>query len=578
MSGLKRVSLKALSFLLFFQFVFSSRVLFSEESPLKNSDSPVSIGANIEGLSDWSRSFMFVDAMKTARHFGSVKAPWDESLSSLDADGWPTTDFGVVVMAGFGDSIHSPKIDGIYSLSFTGRAEVSGVASKFIIINRRYDPVTRQSTENVVVPPGTKIIALAFKNTGYGVRNIRLLRPGYSGKSQQTFTDEFLNLLKPFKVLRLMDYLSTNNNPVIDWAQRTKTRDALQTFKIPLIDPRTGAYPLNEKSKPIADCKQSDCKPYIFPKGGAIEYAIELANLTKKDLWVNIPLRASDAYVTELAQLLKDTLNADSHVYLEYSNEVWNWQFTQAHMNLVSAKEEVAAGDKTLDYDGCGNEGYWAWRRVAKRIVEISGIFRGIYGEEEMFTRIRPVLASQVASPFMIETQLRFIKKVYGSPGHFLYAIAGAPYFGLETKDRAKDNLTTDEIFSLLSDSLKKIKEYSEKYSAIAHSYGLKHIAYEGGLDMGQGKHSLEAKIAASYDPRMQDVLFRYLALWYGCGGKLFIYYNLASPYGQHGQWGLTENFLEHTVKMRAIDQLLSLPSSSFSCSEDGSKNTKKTE
>src|ERR1035437_9522245 len=64
------------------------RVLLTAATPL---------GVHIEANKDWSRSFMFVDAMKSCRQFGSASAPWDGS-APVDADGWPTTDFGAVVI------------------------------------------------------------------------------------------------------------------------------------------------------------------------------------------------------------------------------------------------------------------------------------------------------------------------------------------------------------------------------------------------------------------------------------------------------------------------------------------------
>src|SRR4051794_22046474 len=46
------------------------------------------LGVNLEEVSANSRSFVFADAMKSARHFGSVEAPWDEA-APVDANGWP---------------------------------------------------------------------------------------------------------------------------------------------------------------------------------------------------------------------------------------------------------------------------------------------------------------------------------------------------------------------------------------------------------------------------------------------------------------------------------------------------------
>ena len=90
------------------------------------------IGVNLEGIADFGRSMMFADAMKSARKFGSVVAPWDEN-ASRDKDGWPTTDCGVVVMA------DAPVKAGDYLFSCTGKCEVGLVASKGTVKNQGYD-------------------------------------------------------------------------------------------------------------------------------------------------------------------------------------------------------------------------------------------------------------------------------------------------------------------------------------------------------------------------------------------------------------------------------------------------------
>src|SRR5262245_31205353 len=40
-------------------------------------DPSICMGINLEALRDYDRSFMFIDAMRTCRRFGTVKAPHD---------------------------------------------------------------------------------------------------------------------------------------------------------------------------------------------------------------------------------------------------------------------------------------------------------------------------------------------------------------------------------------------------------------------------------------------------------------------------------------------------------------------
>ena len=159
-------------------------------------------------------------------------------------------------------------------------------------------------------------------------------------------------------------WVDTNNSTVVNWSDRAHTTDATQATA----------------------------------KGAAWEYAIQLANTAQKDLWINIPAGATTDYVTQLATLLKSSLNADRIIYVEYSNETWNSQFTQYTTAVNAANAQIASGDHTLNYDGTTSAYLLAGRYTAARLKQISDIFAGVFGAGAINTRVRPVLASQVAN------------------------------------------------------------------------------------------------------------------------------------------------------------------------------------
>jgi hypothetical protein len=76
----------------------------------------------------------------------------------------------------------------------------------------------------------------------------------------------------------------------------------------------------------------------------------------------------------------------------------------------------------------------------------------------------------------------------------------------------------------------------------LAKFYGIKSLAYEGGLDMGQSAANSAAKMAAVKDARMGAIAKSELDQWFACGNDLFLYYSLSSGWGQWGYWGLTNN------------------------------------
>ncbi len=484
------------------------------------------LGANLQPIRDWSFTPVYVDLMHQARKFGSPAAPWDEA-APLGADGWPVGDFGVVLMTGA--SKYSGNA-GTYKLSFRGHAKVTGVATSAKVINPSYDAVRDLSSADVVLAANEDQLMLSFTGTGPGIKEVKLIRPGYDTAISPLFTQTFLSHIARFKTLRFMDWLRTNNNRVTSWESRAA--------------PETTHY-------------ASDA-------GVPWEHIIALANQTQKDIWINLPISVDDDYALQLARLLKRTLNADSKVYLEYSNEIWNGGFEQYNSNRAMAMAEVQADPASkLIYDGTTKQDQIAFRRIAKRLKEVSDIFRGVYGDGAMFTLIRPVLGFQVVQSITAQLGLDFVADVYGPPASFFYAIAGAPYFDLGDQQTV-DGLSTEQVLTAMSNSIQRASIVSdlEADQALAAWYGLKFLAYEGGpATFGPG--SLAAKKAANLDPRMLDLCVDYLHRWYQQGGDMMMWFMAGAgdwdtPYGT---WELTTDLaLPDTPKIKCMDTVLGAP------------------
>ena len=475
------------------------------------------IGVGLEGLADWSRAQMFADAMKTSRAWGLPEKPWVHEIQT-DALGWPLEDAGVVVIA------DTPDIGGTYALAFEGRAQVEGTFG-VEIQNLNYDGAANLSTAQVVVPAAATQIFLKFTGTQGGVKNVRLMRPGTTEKD--IFSPAFVDKLKPFPVLRFMDYLSTNNNKVVQWADRTTPETSSQARA----------------------------------QGGALEYVVELANLTGKDIWVNVPASADENYARQMAQLLKNGLIKNQKVYVEWSNEVWNWQFQQAQDNLAQAKIEGNAADAPLAFDQDRNEGYWAMRRIAKRSAEVGQIFRDVFGDTDM-SRVRPIYATQVGYEEVYKQGFYFLEHQYGQPNQVFYALAGAPYFNLNEEENKRGDITPDEIFAVLPQRIDETLNMANTLGSYATYYGLKHLAYEGGqhLQDHEGNGSTEAKIAVNRDPRMGPLVEKYLDGWQALNGDLFEYFTLSSGYSKWGSWGLLENMNATSPKYDAVTKVINSP------------------
>lgn len=481
----------------------------------------VPLGVGLEGVADWARARMFADLIKGSRRFGTASTPWDEA-APVDVDGWPTSDFGVVLWTGMAGQ-HG--YGGIYKVRYHGP---DGVAISAVASEAAFGPVTRDAgtgicTLDMSVPEGADQLMLAFTGTGGSLRDLSILRPGQS--AGQTFGTAFLQLVKPFQVLRCMDVLRTNDSPVIAWSDRARPAEA----------------------------------QWSTPRGVPWETLFQLSRETGKDLWVNVPHQADDDYVRQLALLAKAQLPAERKLYVEYSNEVWNWQFDQASWAYNRAQVLAAQPGSPLAWGGEANPGYWHWRFVALRLKQVSDIFRSVFGDAAMGSRIRPVLAGQVVQPLVLRTGLEMIQGVYGPPRTFFYGAAGAPYFNLGDADIRTD-LSEDEVVAALAASAQAMPltcAYDENLS-LALWNGLSFMAYEGGPDTF-GPNNTAAKSAAARDPRMTAICRGFLARWYGQGCGLFNWFTLTSQWdGDYGTWGLTDDpTVTDTPKLQALQQTL---------------------
>ncbi len=108
----------------------------------------------------------FADVMKSSRAFGKPDQPW-VAISTLDAQGWPKEDFGVVLFA----ALNGVKgLGGTYKISFksNGTPQIKAVASSANITNLKMTGDTW--TADMIPPNEFEQIMLSFTGTNGGVR------------------------------------------------------------------------------------------------------------------------------------------------------------------------------------------------------------------------------------------------------------------------------------------------------------------------------------------------------------------------------------------------------------------------
>jgi len=531
----------------------------------------------------------FVDLIKNVKQgiFDKIGHPKDANgnyiPANVDANGWPSED-AVAGFFGNGhiDSLNDAQpveIGGTYHISFqcaTSNPTISGYP--FALTVSHFTAVadgTGQYLINADIylapvapsPTGssTNSFGVQITNTTAGsiagARNIRIIPPGYAANTTQVFRTDYLNLLQPFSVMRAMDLSSTNASPtypaVTAWTDRT----------LPTFGTTSGT---------------------TKPNGGLPwEYLIQLANSTNKDLWINVPIAATDDYVTKLAQLFKygsdasgnvytstqanpvyPPLNANLHLYVEYSNEIWN-NFPQGTWNRLAAQNEYTNGTSPVTASAnlkpLGSSVYTynsspgPANRVAERLVQISNIFSGVWGAGAINTSIRPVYAWQLGGSD--EAQCAWIQLNYGAPKNYIYGLAAAPYLGTTaTQSNTSTGLTPAACIADMESTITSDHPYLINLRAGATYYGLKDLTYEGGVGM-TGTGDFQAKYDSQYlvginggQDGVDTVLTKYYNDYFTTeGGDLNLYYSQSGFWSKYGFWGLVEWNSDLATSARAL-------------------------
>jgi hypothetical protein len=538
----------------------------SASTPKEVIESATPLGINGGTAADYDNSLMFADVVKMSRGWTAVSSPWGANIAT-DSSGWPTTDAALPLF-------DAPGREGTYALTFNGSATLStnGTYAGVTIFNQQYNAATNTTTATItlstegVAGAGQSALALIFTNTqrtatsatNTGVTNVTLMRPTTDGDSASLpagtlFTPEYETLLSNFTTIRFMDYLNTNVSTIQTWADRTLPGQITQNQ----------------------------------PNGGSLEYAVELANETGKDLYINVPFYADDDYVTKLAELIKygsdgvnpytsvqanplyPPLNSGLKVYIEYSNENWNLFSTQTDAAAIAA----ANAGSPINYDGLypsNDSAGWtiAQRYVAERTVEISNDFRAVYGDSEMpgtsaDPTVRPLLEWQYGGNWG-QIGLDFINNYYDNAdglnhvadphavNYFLWGGGGAWYSNTNNDGAA----TIDAIYASGLDGPASVLSDVQ----LAAQFGLKDVGYEGGFKVG-GDTSTTMQIAANVDPRAEALTLATVDEFFAAGGDLPIVYS-ASGAAQYtysveaNGLGATDIFRQNTPKMQAYEQV----------------------
>lgn len=305
---------------------------------------------NLGEVSYWSTQQPFLDAIRSAQpwvgHLPGQWGGWGEAelaaAGVLDADGWPlrvpgaVTHLSTMVFAEMPAEMTSfagrwiARWEGNGQITFTGAAR-----------NVRYDG----HAATMDFTPGEGAIIIEVRRGS--LRDLTLVQEPFLETFDEgaLFHPAFLARIGDAENLRFMDWMRTNDSTLERWDDRPHVHD----------------YSWERRGVPL-------------------EILIRLANDTGAEPWFTLPHRADDDYFRRFAQMVRADLRPDLRAWVEYSNEVWNFSFQQAHW----AEEQARAR--------WGRE--WAWTQFyAVRAAQMVAIWNAVFADAP--ERLVRVIATQ---------------------------------------------------------------------------------------------------------------------------------------------------------------------------------------
>jgi hypothetical protein len=463
------------------------------------------MGINLTGVYDYSEEQPFKDVFKSSR-------PWNYDSNpgalSIDANGWVRSLNGQASAIAYLMVNENNPADiyeaGPYVLLYEGEGTIALAGAGVSRISFAPGRIEYNITQ-----PGNHWVEITATNANNYIRNIRLVPKIYEADYQTNpWRPYILNLWSQFKTLRFMDWMNTNNSLQINWADRTPTSRATYSS----YNPASSGIPL--------------------------ELITDLSNRLHADAWINIPHRASNDYVTQLATYLRDHLDRTLKIYVEYSNECWNPQFEQARyceQNGRAAYPQFTPFEAQL-------------RWYSRRSVEIFKIFATVFGGTSRLVR---TLGAQQGNPWTVDVVLN-----HDDAANNTDAVAIAPYFGHEYACDKYQQVKTWTLAQFFNDiktvSLPLAWKNTKDCISIIKAKGKLAVAYEGGQHFTGAASwacngvdtfedaALNSKFYdANVNAEMGNVYTMDLNKWRELGGDMYCAFSAVGNYSKHGYWGL---------------------------------------
>jgi hypothetical protein len=308
-------------------------------------------------------------------------------------------------------------------------------------------------------------------------------------------------------------------------------------------------------------------------RGMSVELLVDVCNRTNCAPWFCMPTAASDDYLRQFATYVRDHLNPNLRIYLEWSNEAWNFSYPGWVWSDALGRR-VGVG---------GFAGYPAYR-----MVQMFKIWDDVFSEPHLrsqraTSRLVRLLSVQTGwidrAMQVLDFDGGMVNAAYPNPidaGHkaadYADAMAMTNYIGEGVGDvkTAARNMTMDQMFDSLTKEIDVRTASTAPTGSAGANYwylsvvgarqrGLNSVTYESGVSLYNSPFDSIAGVrldAMETSPRMKDLYLHCLNKWKalgpdstGKGATLWCQYidtrwDMGSS-GQWGHWGIRQHPLQ---------------------------------
>ena len=528
-------------------------------APITNPD----LAIGLAGVNDWSVQQPFLNIMKTARPWiGHLPGQWGgwghddlAKAGALGPGGWPLR--------------LPPELTGISTLILTDLpAEAAGMAGRYLLTYSGKGTLKVEGRAAIVeaaagsisfdYTPGNGgvLITLAAIDPADPIRDLTVVRADRATAlaAGEIFNPDWLARLRGVKGLRFMDWMQTNDSPLAHDADRPLAED------------------------------------YTYARIGVpAEVMVALANQLKADAWFTLPHLSDDTLVRHYAEIAHDGLNPGLKAQVEFSNEVWNWQFAQSRWAEEQGKARWQQDHTWVQFYALrASQVADIWAEVfaddPSRLVRIVSVQTGWLGLEQQILDAPLVMAETGQAPAMsfdAYAVTGYFSALLGSdqktaivkdwlarseqaaksavPANGTDAYIAAHRYDLAV-DLAAQELRDGSVTQDPTDSVAQVlSEILPYHAAVAADHGLRLMMYEGGSHVvGYGAQADDPALTdfftyLNFTPQMGALYTQMMQGWHLQSDAPFnAFVDVYRP-GKWGSWGALRHLGDDNPRWEAL-------------------------